>query len=659
MGEFVYDTETYLIAPGRSAPNVVCLQWSEQRGHAELVTWAQARDVFLQQIAKHERVIGHHVSFDMAAMAATYPDLLDVIFDLYDANRVYCTMRRQQMLDTAAGKRQGYRDPSGAWRKPKYGMADMAARFLNKHRYGKKGEEDSWRLRYAELALVPREQWPADAVTYALDDVHDTRAFYELQEPHATQWLKNQHLKVKAFFALELMKVWGLRTDEQGVRELEERTRRSLDELQAYLVDEGLVRTDGSRDTKAAKRRMLLLHAEKAGVDFATVERTDPKTACAYFAEKTRMKLTDSGDVSLDAEACEDTEDPVLEAYAELTSLKAIVSKDVTALRKGVTLPIHTRYDSQATDRTSSSGPNVQNWSRVGRIRECFVPREGYVYLQGDFEGFELCALAETCMRWIGQSALATALNAGKDVHSMLGANMIHMSYDAFMSQRKAKVATVLNARQAAKPGNFGFPGGLGFDAFRAFSKSQYGVIFSAQEAVALKNDWLRTWPEMIAYFAYIRRLKDANELYSVEPLYFGQVRGGCTYTAACNTPFQALAANTMQYVLWHITRACYFERNSPLFGVCRPVNEIHDEYFLEVPDDRYLHERAQAFKSICRVRAAECMPLVPPKLDPVAMYYWSKAAHEMHDEQGRLVPWTLDACACAGCTEEKAKLAA
>lgn len=90
-----------------------------------------------------------------------------------------------------------------------------------------------------------------------------------------------------------------------------------------------------------------------------------------------------------------------------------------------------------------------------------------WVYFSDDFTGGELVTHAESCVRLVGYSKLGEALLAGKDVHSVLGAQMLGVSYDEFMAMRrgergpeKKKVADAF--RQSAKPVNFGCPGRMG-----------------------------------------------------------------------------------------------------------------------------------------------------------------------------------------------------
>lgn len=88
------------------------------------------------------------------------------------------------------------------------------------------------------------------------------------------------------------------------------------------------------------------------------------------------------------------------------------------------------------------------------------IPGTGWVFSSTDYEAGELVTLAEVCNRLVGYSDLGAALNKGMKPHNMLGASMIGMPYEEF--EKRAKEPMCKDARQAAKAGNFGFPGGAG-----------------------------------------------------------------------------------------------------------------------------------------------------------------------------------------------------
>jgi hypothetical protein len=93
----------------------------------------------------------------------------------------------------------------------------------------------------------------------------------------------------------------------------------------------------------------------------------------------------------------------------------------------------------------------------------------------------------------------------------------------------------------------------------------------------------------MRGYFAYVTNHLET----SAEATQFlsGRVRGGCRFTQMCNTLFQGLAADGAKKALWDITRECYLDTASPLFG-SRVMIFAHDELILEMPEEK-AHEAA------------------------------------------------------------------
>lgn len=676
MKHVTFDFETVPFRPGYQAPAAVGAGFVWPSGEETILHWSQCEDALRSILTSGTLLVGHHSAFDMAVAAASFPRLQPLIFEAYEANGITCTMRRAQLLDIFEGKRQGWRDADGVGRKPSYALAALASRFLGIPM--SKGE-DSWQRQFGTLAHLPVESWPADAKEYVLGDVRATDRLYRLQESAPAAALVDQYTKARVMFGIQLMTVWGIRTNAEGVRILERKTQQRLEELEKFLQtpedwgddnpnpnEPPLIRDNRkrSRDTKAAKLRMIrstlgdaydpaeVLVAVLAEIDQARAEK---RAVRPLFPG---IRLTDTGNVSLDAEACEDSGDAVLEAYAEITSTKTTLAKDVDALLKGTTHPIHSRFDVVATGRKSSSGPNIQNPGRKGGVRECFVPRPGFVFLQSDFSTLELCTLAEYCVVNIGYSELARVLNAGEDPHITLGANLGGLTYAEAMERYLAGDPAVDQLRSTAKPGNFGLPGGMGVASFRAYAK-QSGVILSEEDAKRLKEMWHRSYPEMRAYFKLVESRRDPRARegdkgqYMVHQLYSNRVRGLAPFPAACNSPFQGLGADASDAAHWAVTRAMYTDMRSPLYG-CHLVNYLHDELIAEVPDDDRLSDRGDALRSTMVSAANKYLPNVPVKASAaVAMRVWSKGAHRI-ERDGKLVPWDLNACDCAKCNKTR-----
>jgi hypothetical protein len=554
--------------------------------------------------------VGQNVAYDFGVMAAEAPDLLPLIFQAYAEDRVTDTMIRQQLADIADGKFRGYADSKGVWRKRDYSLAALSSRLL-----GVTLEKDEWRLKYGELRGVPIEAWPEGAREYPRKDAETTRDVYLVQE---AQWgsviLADQFRQARAAWALHLASAWGLHTDEGAVRTLESETKGKRDQVLATLQHAGLVRTDGSRDTKKAKAVMLL----------AMPNDTHRKTA--------------TGGVCLDGDACEASEDPLLEAYAEFSTLDKVLSNDIPALFQGTRTPIQTRYGLCDTGRTSSSKPNIQNVRRLPGIRECFRPRAGFVYAQADYHAFELFALGQTCYDLFGESALRDTLNAGLDPHTQVAATILGVDYASALERVKAKDHDALNARQVSKALNFGLPGGLGAPRFVQYAaKADPPVILTETEARAYKAQWLQAFPEMRQYFAHVDTLKRDNG-YTVKLKRSGRWRAGASYCAALNTGFQGLAADGAKAALFLVSRACYTQPDSPLFG-SRIVAFVHDEIILESPLDK-APDAAEELSRLMVQGAKEHMPDMLIRAEPCLMSVWSKAAQTLRDENGKLITW-------------------
>ena len=265
-------------------------------------------------------------------------------------------------------------------------------------------------------------------------------------------------------------------------------------------------------------------------------------------------------------------------------------------------------------------------------MRECFVPRPGHVFAAADYSSLELYTLAETCFELLGRSALGDVLNQGLDPHTALAADIMRIDYDAALVLKKSKDKAFDDARQTAKVANFGFPGGLGPASLVGFARATYGVILTEPRARQLKNEWLRRWPEMRAYFEHVNIIRD------VDQLYVGRVRGGAPYTARCNSYFQGLGADVAKNALWRVVRACYARPDHVLYG-CRAVNFVHDEIIMEIPDDERVHERAMALSDEMVLGAKDLLKHVCPKAEPVLMNRWSKNA-ESKKVDGRLQVW-------------------
>lgn len=622
-----FDTETFLIQDTLLAPPLVCITY-DFGAQPRIVLWNdKSAHGLVEEWLTNATVCGHNVAYDLAVLGAHWPDLVPLIFQAYDEERILDTGIRQKLLDIADGCFRGAHRPDGTWEKITYHLADLARRHLNMSM--SKGE-DTWRLRYGELRDVPLRDWPHEAKHYALLDAETTRRVYESQETllrdYTVDVLADQHRQFRAAWWLHLTGCWGMRIDPAKMHELEAEATAAFEECQARLVEEGLVRIEKykigarkgrvskiSRDTKAAAARMLEVCEENV----------------------LEVKRTPGGGVCLNEEACEDSGDPILQSYAEYTALGNVLGKDVKAMSQNY--EIHGRFDSLvASGRSSCRGFNLQNLRRKGKTRECFAPRPGFVFCLIDLDTAELRAVAQVCLNLFGHSRLAEVINSGKDAHCLLTADALGIPYDEVKRLVDADDETMSGERQLHKHGNFALWGGMREKRFRALIKHMTGRLVTEEKVRAVREAWLDTWPEAGEYLDLHERLC-AHRPATIEQLYSGRWRGGLRYSEACNTRFQGLIADAAKAAGYAVCREMYIGKG--VLRGSRILNFPHDELICEVPED-VGHECAVEIQRIVLEEVGKWLPDVPPKAAPYLARFWSKKGFQLKNDKGLIIPW-------------------
>ena len=672
-----FDYETFLIQAGRTAPPLVCMSYvplTQQQTYAPQLLHANFERTNIESLLhtalvdKRALLVGANVSFDLLVTMSDFPELIPAVFDALDQDRVVCVQLAQQLLDIATDQFEGRHLPDGSWVKHKYSLADLARRHFNIDM-----DKDTWRLKYGTLFNTPTERWDPGAVDYSVGDSIITGAVLQSQlDPeslgtpgaamraymHRAERLPPEAIlpdifrQTRAQVWLALMVARGFRVDPMMLGLVRQLVEREREQVAARLRDAGLIRTDGSRDLKAAAARMQVASIAR-GVDF---------------------KQTAKGAVALDEEACLDSGDPILADYASYTSLTTILSKDIGALEEPAKLglPIQSRFEVlRETGRTSSSGSGkspagtygyqLQNPRRklgikrlekldpkiddkIG-VRQTFVARPGFVLSSNDYSMMEACSWCQASIA-VGRPIvrMIEALNAKKDVHLALAARWLGTDY-ADVAARK-KTPEVKEARQRCKPGTFGFMGGMGWRTFIEYAKNNYQVVFPPWEAQKIRKAWYAEWqPE--PWFDFITKLVGEADLGEVIHVGSLRRRAWVPYTVASNSFVQGLAADCAKDAGYEITREMFLARDrhgrrSPLEG-SRVVNFVHDEFLCEHPVD-LAHEAAHRVAEIMMEAGRRWMPDVPPSVEPALMRCWIKSAEARYDENQRLIPYEPEA---------------
>lgn len=228
-----------------------------------------------------------------------------------------------------------------------------------------------------------------------------------------------------------------------------------------------------------------------------------------------------------------------------------------------------------ATGRISSTEPNLQNIpirTEMGsRIRDVFVPEDGYVFVDADYSQIELRVLASMS----GDEKLIKAYENAVDVHTVTASNVFHVPVE--------DVTPAM--RRNAKAVNFGVVYGIS-----AFGLSE-GLSISRKEAQEYINNYFRTYPAVKQFLD--KQISDAKKNGFVSTLYgrrrpipelkasnFMQRQFG--ERVAMNSPIQGTAADIMKIAMINVNRALKDKGYD-----ARIVLQVHDELLVEVRRDQ------------------------------------------------------------------------
>jgi hypothetical protein len=283
-------------------------------------------------------------------------------------------------------------------------------------------------------------------------------------------------------------------------------------------------------------------------------------------------------------------------------------------------------------------------------VRECFVPRPGYCFLDIDITALELCTLAQVEIWILGARRKADFLNAGNDPHALTGAVVAGTSYADFRALVAADDKEAKNIRNLAKVPNFGKPGGMANKTLVAFARTSYGLRITETKAEEIGTAWEAANPDDVAYLDWVRTLRGPDKLYRFQlpkgckaPAWAKSfVRGKCTYCAAANTGFQWLGAEVAGLIDWALLEATMVGKGA--LRHCRVVNMVYDQWLLECPIGAQT-EAAVELEHIVVHEGGKAVPDLQLRAEPCAMSSWSKSAKTVKSKTGELLIWGTPEC--------------
>ncbi|MGB7292445.1 MAG: DNA polymerase I [Thermodesulfobacteriota bacterium] len=293
-----------------------------------------------------------------------------------------------------------------------------------------------------------------------------------------------------------------------------------------------------------------------------------------------KKKLTRTGEPSTDVDVLNDLSrlHPVPQKILEYRGLSKLKSTYVDALPKLIhpeTGRIHTSFNQvgTSTGRVSSSDPNLQNIpirSEEGkRIREAFVPEEGFVLLSADYSQIELRLLAH----FSGDEGLRAAFKAGSDIHNRTASEIFGVAEDMVSA----------DMRRLSKNINFGIIYGI----------SAFGLARQLGTSVSIARNYMN---EYFKRYSSVKKYMEDSVRVAQDRGYAETILGrrrpipelgstdrtvrGVGERAAINTPIQGSAADILDIAMIKIHDKLVLGYKSKM------ILQVHDELLFEVHED-------------------------------------------------------------------------
>ncbi|OPY65466.1 MAG: DNA polymerase I [Syntrophorhabdus sp. PtaU1.Bin050] len=262
--------------------------------------------------------------------------------------------------------------------------------------------------------------------------------------------------------------------------------------------------------------------------------------------------------------------------YRTLTKLKGTYIDVLPTLINPHSGRIHASFNQMvaATGRLSSSDPNLQNIPIRGeegmKIREAFVPEDGYILVSSDYSQIELRVLAHIS----GDQVLIDTFLRDEDIHSRVAREVFGVA-EGGVTQEMRRTAKVINFGIIYGMSSYGLAKELGilqrdaqsyiddyFVKHQGVSRYMSNVVEEARQ-----NGFVRTLFGRIRYIPEINN-PDTNVRQLGE-------------RAAMNTPIQGTAADIIKIAMVNIHRKIKARGLSSQL-----IMQIHDELVFEVKEE-------------------------------------------------------------------------
>lgn len=454
-------------------------------------------------------VCGQNLKFDIKVMRESYP--------LFRPSETYCTMVGHRIVRTA--------DTIG-WFNSK--MEDLALYYLGVEM--KKGHgADDWRRPVTEeqLKYACEDVLHLPEIMRKQIDIIEGRSVRKNGKPYFSGLVTDMVMTMEMRFVdvLADVELAGIPLNEEKLREREKAHLKELNKKKAYF-DKLEVNTQSPLqiskwldnqgvDTISTAQDELAKHAKNPKIaDLLVVKKLQKETQMIHDYVSKWMRADKR-------------------MYGSFNQVRA------------------------ATGRMSSYEPNFQQIPRPVKKLIYKSTKERPVF-RGDYPSIE----ARVCAKITRDETIIKIFRDGRDMHKVTAS--------AFLEKKEDRVTK--EERDLAKPANFGFMFGMGALKFVTYAFSNYGRVFTIDEAEHQRRSYLNLYRGVKAYHQRNSdRLKESREILLRTAL--GRLMLCDSWTNANNYPIQGTAVEILKLASVVFSGRCRKEKIDS-----RIINVVHDE---------------------------------------------------------------------------------
>ncbi|MET0013607.1 MAG: DNA polymerase I [Sedimenticola sp.] len=239
---------------------------------------------------------------------------------------------------------------------------------------------------------------------------------------------------------------------------------------------------------------------------------------------------------------------------------------------------VHTSYHQAvaATGRLSSSDPNLQNipvrTEEGRRIRQAFIPEEGYRMVAADYSQIELRIMAHLS----GDEGLLGAFSLGLDIHRATAAEVFGAASPDEVTSEQRRSAKAINFGLIYGMSAFGLAKQLGIE--RGAAQEYVNLYFERYPGVSDYMDRIRAEAHDKGYVETVF----GRRLYLPEINARNKMRQAAAERTAINAPMQGTASDIIKRAMLAVD-GWIREETPPV----RMIMQVHDELVFEVREDQ------------------------------------------------------------------------